>query len=421
MVLKNNGLGGIDNMSVEKGFKRVTFELMDKLLGVSDLEEALSGSLEIIARDLGSEAGAVWLLDKENDILTPAFHMGPADISNVTVRKGQGAEGYVIETGESLLVSDATWDPRFDGTAFDKKGFTTRSLICVPVKNADEGEIIGCFLLINRINGTRYGEEELEICEQAAALSAKTIGEKGCYVVPEEKKQVLVSLKGVTKDIENGGKVSSILNGVNLDIYKNEFVVLLGEPGSGNTAVMNIAGGMDTPTEGTMSFEDMDYSNPTDEWLTQFRRDFASLIFKSGNLMPNLTVLENVQFIAKLAEDSISPWDALDKTGLEELAGNYPSSLTGSQQLCAAVAKAIVKKPQIILADDPTALLSYDESIEFLSVIQSVVSDRKTTLVMTTQNAEIAKMADRVVRFKGGKVLSIKKNLHPLSAEELVW
>ena len=408
-------------MSVEKGFKRVTFELMDKLLGVKDLEEALSGSLEIIAKELVCEAGAVWLLDKENDILAPAFQMGPADISNVTVKKGQGAEGYVVETGESLLVSDATWDPRFDGTAFDKKGLTTRSLICVPVRNAEDGEIIGCFLVINRANGTRYGEEELEICEQAAALSAKVIGDKGFYIAPEEKKQVLVSLKGVTKEIENGGTVSSILNGVNLDIYKNEFVVLLGEPGSGNAAVMNIAGGLDTPTEGTMSFEDIDYSNPTDEWLTQFRRDFAGIIFKSGNLMPNLTVLENVQFIAKLTEDSMSPWDALDKTGLEEVAGNYPSALSGAQQLSAALAKAIVKKPQIILADDPTALLSYEESIEFLKVVQSVVGDRKTTIVMATQNAEIAKMADRVVRFKGGKVLSIKKNHHPLSAEELVW
>ena len=95
--------------------------------------------------------------------------------------------------------------------------------------------------------------------------------------------------------------------------------------------------------------------------------------------------------------------------------------MSGAQQLSAALAKAIVKKPQIILADDPTALLSYEESIEFLKVVQSVVGDRKTTIVMATQNAEIAKMADRVVRFKGGKVLNIKKNHHPLSAEELVW
>lgn len=408
-------------MSVEKGFRHVTFELMDKLLGVSDLGEALSGTLEVITRALDSEAGAVWLLDQEKDVLTPVFQMGPADLSNVIIRNGKAVEGEVTKSGESLLVSDATWDPRFDGTAFDHKGLATKTMICVPVKNINDGSVIGCMLVINRNDGTRYGEEELDLCEQAADLASKTISGKGFLVVSDEKKQVLVTFKDAVKKITNGENVSKILRGINLNIYKNEFVVLLGEPGSGNSAIMNVAGGMDTLTEGIMTFEDNDYSMPTEEWLTQFRRDFVGMVFKTNNLMPNLTALENVEFIAELSEDSISAWDALDKIDMAEFAGEYPANLTPGQKQCIAIAKAIVKKPHLIIVDNPTAALDYNDSIMFLSCLEKVVTDRSTTIVMATRNAEIAKMADRVVSVKRGKIVSIKKNIHPLHAEELVW
>ena len=137
--------------------------------------------------------------------------------------------------------------------------------------------------------------------------------------------------------------------------------------------------------------------------------------------MPNLTALENVEFIAELVDNPLSSAEALAKVGLSERAGNYPGQMSGGQQQRVSIARAIVKKPKLILADEPTAALDYTTSIEVLRVIEDIVKNKGTTVMMVTHNVEIAKMADRVVKVRNGKIASIKKNLHPLHAEELVW
>ena len=406
-------------MAEEKRFVQATYQIMEQLLEVDNLEDALSGSLEIIVKTLNSEAGAIWFLDPATDHLSPLFHIGPADISNTIIENGMGIEGVVTKTGKSIMVEDATNDPRFDGTIFDDNDLVTRTMICVPLNNLHD--VIGCVQIVNKKDGGLYDAEELKLCEHMASLAAITIDEKGLVVDLSEKKEVLAVLKGVTKEFPSGDGVLQVLKGINLEIYKNEFVVILGESGCGKTTMMNIVGGMDFLTDGQLLIEDRDFSHPTDAELTRFRREYVGFIFQAYNLMPNLTALENVEFIAELVDDPMPAREAIAKVKLTERENNYPGQLSGGQQQRVSIARAIVKRPKLILADEPTAALDYTTSIEVLSVVEEIVKNQGATVMMVTHNAEIAKMADRVVKLRNGRISSIKKNLHPLHAEELVW
>ena len=392
---------------------------MEQLLEVDNLDDALSGSLEIIVKTLNSEAGAIWLLDPKTDRLTPMFHIGPADISDITVENGLGIEGVVTKTGKSVIVEDAANDSRFDGTVFDDNGLITKTMICVPLNNLHE--VIGCVQIVNKEDGSLYDADELQLCERMASLAAITIDEKGLIVDLGERKEILATLRNVTKEFPSGDGVLRVLKGINLDIYKNEFVVVLGESGCGKSTMMNIVGGMDFLTDGTLTVEGRDFSHPSDAELTKYRREYIGFIFQSYNLMPNLTALENVQFIAELVKEPMDAAEAIAKVGLAECANNYPGQMSGGQQQRVSIARAIVKKPKLILADEPTAALDYTTSIEVLSVVEDIVRNQGATVMMVTHNPEIAKMADRVVKVRNGKIASIKKNLHPVHAEELVW
>ena len=406
-------------MAEEKRFAKATWQIMEQLLEVDSLDDALSGSLEIIVTTLNSEAGAIWLLDPKTDRLSPLYHTGSADISNITVENGQGIEGLVTKTGKSIMVTDTAVDARFDGTVFDDNGLTTRTMICVPLNNLHD--VIGCVQIVNKKDGSLYDEEELQLCERMAVLAAITIDEKGLAVDLGEKKEVLAVLKNVTKEFPSGDGMLKVLKGVNLEIYKNEFVVVLGESGCGKSTMMNIVGGMDFLTDGTLTIEGRDFSHPTDAELTKYRREYIGFIFQAYNLMPNLTALENVQFIAELVKDPMDPREAIEKVGLSDRANNYPGQMSGGQQQRVSIARAIVKRPKLILADEPTAALDYTTSIEVLSVVEDIVRQQGATVMMVTHNSVIARMADRVVKVRGGRIASIKRNLHPVHAKDLVW
>lgn len=406
-------------MAENKRFSKASWAITAQLLKVDNLEEALSGSLDIIVKTLNSEAGAIWLLDPKTDRISPVFHIGPADISNISVENGLGIEGIVTQTGKSMLVEDAASDPRFDGTVFDDNDLVTKTMICVPLNNTHD--VIGCVQIVNKLDGTLYDEEELQLCERMASLAAITIDEKGLIVDLEEKKELLATLRNITKEFKTGDTTLKVLKGINLDVYKNEFIVVLGESGCGKSTMMNILGGMDFLTTGELTIEGKDFSHPSDEELTKYRRDYIGYIFQSYNLMPNLTALENVEFIAELAKDPMSSKEALAKVNMSQRENNYPGQMSGGQQQRVSIARAIVKKPKLILADEPTAALDYTTSIEVLQTIEDIVKTQGTTVMMVTHNVEIAKMADRVVKVRNGKIASIKKNMHPLHAVDLIW
>ena len=398
---------------------KAIWQITERLRDSDDLAAALEGCLEIITKAMNCEAGSVWLMSNKTERLSVVSYVGSVDISGISVEKNQGIVGAVTQSGESVIVVDASNDERFTKVVDEETGFVTKSMICVPLKN--EYETIGCIELINKCSGESYTLEDLSLLEQMASLAAVAIEEKGFTFDLEEGKRVIISLRGVTKSYLSGGEETTVLKGIDLDIYENEFIVVLGESGCGKSTMMNIIGGMDSLTEGTLTVEGKDFSHPTSAELTNFRRNYVGFVFQSYNLMPNLTARENVQFIAEISPNPGDVDDALEKVGLTKRAGNYPAQMSGGQQQRVSIARALAKNPKVIFADEPTAALDYRTGIEVLQVIEEIIKTQDTTVMMITHNPEIAKMADRVIRLSDGRISSIRRNLHPVSAKELSW
>ncbi len=400
---------------------RLLGELMNLLrlvLETDDITEALNGALEMIVSVLKCEEGAIWLLAKDTNLLMPLCHIGPVSFTNITVENGLGVEGTVTQSGKTILIRD-TLTEDYPGSVLDDCGPQVRNMLCVPVKSP--GQTLGCIQIANKTDGSSYDEEEVQLCERIAALAAITMEEKGFAVSVGEKKDVLITLRNVIKEFPSGDGVIRVLKGINLELYKNEFVVILGESGCGKSTLVNIIGGMDQLTDGSLMIDGKDFSRPTDAELTKFRREYMGFVFQQYNLMPNLTAQENVQFIADLVKDPMPAAEAIAKVGLTDRADNFPAALSGGQQQRVSIARAIVKKPKIIFADEPTAALDYQTSIEVLSVFEQIVQSRGATVVMITHNPEIARMANRVVKLRNGMIASIRVNLHPAAAKDLVW
>ncbi len=402
-----------DNMTA------ATWMISSALLEAEDLETAFTHTLEVISKLLRAEGGAIWILNKSTGLLQCVMCIGPLDLMGITFENGIGTEGQVVTSENSVLIRETEKEEAFEGDIFDDQGFKTKSLICVPLKALDE--TVGCLCLATSREGGIFTEEDLKVCEHTAALTAMIIEEKGLTLTLPPEKPVLMELKDITKEYPSGEDVLHVLNGINLKIFKNEFVVVLGESGCGKSTMMNIIGAMDYATSGTIQLEGSNFSAPDEKTLTEFRRSYIGFIFQSYNLMPNLTARENIQFIAEISKNPRDVDEALALVGLTDRAGNFPSQLSGGQQQRVSIARAIVKNPRIILADEPTAALDFKTGQEILKVIEDIVHSEDTTVLMVTHNAEIAKMADRVVKLRSGKVSSIKYNAHPLHAEELVW
>ena len=193
-------------MQKKNKYSAVLQELFEELLEEENLEAALAGSLDILAKALKSEAGVIWLLDKEQSRLMPMFHIGAIDLSNFSVELGNTVESFVTKTGESILMSTDAQDDRWTGTLLDENGIKVTTGVCVPLNNLHE--VVGCLQIVNKKDGSDYSEDEMKLCQRLAAMTALTIEEKGLKVSAGEKKEVLISLRGVTKEFPSGdGKI----------------------------------------------------------------------------------------------------------------------------------------------------------------------------------------------------------------------
>lgn len=399
-------------------YLQAVWQITQQLQTEDQLESALSSCLEIIVNTLKCEEGSVWLTNSEDSRLYCLTNFGKTDITGFSVALGQGIAGNAALSGEAEIVSDCSKDPRFTKAIDSETGFVTRSLICAPLKTAHG--TLGVIQMINKKEGL-FSEDDLELCVDLASLVAIAVEDKGLVFSPSKKRETVISLRGVTKEFPSGEETIRVLKGVDLDIYRNEFLVILGESGCGKSTMLNIIGGMDQLTDGTFTVQGVDYSHPSEQELTDYRRDFVGFIFQSYNLMPNLTALENVEFIAEICKHPRKSEDMIELVGLSDRAGNYPSMMSGGQQQRVSIARALVKDPAVILADEPTAALDYKTSIDVLRIIEDVVANHGATVIMVTHNPEIAKMANRVVRVKDGLIYNIRVNVHPLHAEELSW
>lgn len=400
-------------------YTQVIWEITKLLQEAESLEDALRTSLSEVVKAVGAEAGTIWFYNSAGDRrIYPSFIIGGADLTGMSLAEGEGIAGQVVQSGKTTVVKDCQKDERWAGRFDEATGFVTKSMICVPLIN--KYETIGCIQIINKKDGSLYDDADVDLCENLAMLTAIAIDGRGLNLGFAEEKKSIISLRGVTKVFGQGDTQIQILKGVNLDVREGEFLVILGESGCGKSTMLNIIGGMDQLTGGTFLFDGEDYSHADEKTLTMYRRHSVGFIFQAYNLMPTLTAKENLEFIGELCEDPMDAEAALERVGLLGRKDNYPSQMSGGQQQRVSIARALMKKPRLILADEPTAALDYETSIEVLTVLEEVIK-AGTTMLMVTHNEEIAKMANRVIRMKGGVVAEIIVNRHPAAAKELVW
>jgi len=228
-------------------------------------------------------------------------------------------------------------------------------------------------------------------------------------------------VRGLTKVYRTEAAAVRALDGVDLDIAPGELMVLLGPSGSGKSTLLNILGGLDRATSGEVIFDGQDITGASDAELTRYRRRAVGFIFQFFNLTPSLTARENVELITEIADDPMKPDEALALVGLADRLDHFPAELSGGQQQRVAVARAIAKRPKVLFCDEPTGSLDSASGVRVLEAIVKVAAETGATVVMVTHNAAIAEIADRVVRFRDGKVADIGVNAQRKQPAEVRW
>ncbi len=227
--------------------------------------------------------------------------------------------------------------------------------------------------------------------------------------------------RGLTKTYGSGDTAVHALRDVDLDVREGEFIVLLGASGSGKSTLLNILGGLDVPTSGQVDFLGEPLGAAGDEALTRYRRDHVGFVFQFYNLIPSLTVAENVALVTDISRDPMLVDEALALVALTPRRDHFPSQLSGGEQQRVAIARAIAKRPQLLLCDEPTGALDYTTGKLVLEVIARINAELGTTAIVITHNAAIAGMADRVVRLADGRVASVEVPARRLTPAELSW
>lgn len=233
--------------------------------------------------------------------------------------------------------------------------------------------------------------------------------------------EVVLEARGLVKRYVLGEVEVLALRGVDLAVRRSEFVVLLGASGSGKSTLLNVLGGLDTPTGGEVRFLDHDLARVGERELTRFRREHVGFVFQFYNLIPSLTARENVELVTEIAENPMDPAEALALVGLGARLDHFPSQMSGGEQQRVAMARAIAKRPDVLLCDEPTGALDYPTGKVVLEVIERIHRELGTTTIVITHNAAIAGMADRVLRLADGRIVSDERNPRRLSPAELSW
>ncbi len=228
-------------------------------------------------------------------------------------------------------------------------------------------------------------------------------------------------VRGLTKIYGEGTAQVRALDGVDLDLHEGELVVLLGPSGSGKTTLLNQLGGLDLPTAGELVYRDTDLTHATEAQLTGYRRDSVGFIFQFYNLIPSLTARENVGLITEIARDPMPPEEALAMVNLTPRMDHFPAQLSGGEQQRVAIARAIAKRPEVLLCDEPTGALDVRTGIVVLEALERANRELGTLTIIITHNAVMAEMADRVIHFSDGRVLSEHRNATRAAPSTLRW
>ena len=230
-----------------------------------------------------------------------------------------------------------------------------------------------------------------------------------------------IEFKNISKTYQMGEVEIKALNKATFSIDEGELVVILGPSGAGKTTALNILGGMDSATSGTLKIAGQDITNLKDKELIKYRRNDFGFVFQFYNLVQNLTALENVELAVQLCKDHLNPETILKKVGLKNRLNNFPSQLSGGEQQRVAIARAIAKNPRVLLCDEPTGALDYKTGKQILKLLEETCHQENMTVIIVTHNSALADMADKVIKFKNGQVEEIYLNHNPLPIESIEW
>ena len=230
-----------------------------------------------------------------------------------------------------------------------------------------------------------------------------------------------ITVNNIKKVYKMGDNEIKAADGVNFEIEVGSFTVIVGPSGAGKTTVMNILGGMDLPSSGSIKVDGREISNLTDKEMTYYRRDDVGFVFQSYNLISNLTALENVEMATQIKEDAKDARETLEQVGLGDRLDNFPAQLSGGEQQRVAIARAIAKNPKLLLCDEPTGALDTETGPQILRVLHECSRVYNMTVVVITHNRAITQMADQIIEIKNGRVEEDIKNDHILSVDEIEW
>ncbi|MEE1371897.1 MAG: ABC transporter ATP-binding protein [Parolsenella sp.] len=225
----------------------------------------------------------------------------------------------------------------------------------------------------------------------------------------------------VVKAYGSGATEIHALDEANFAVEKGELAVILGASGAGKTTALNILGGMDTATSGRVVVDGRDITRASENDLVEYRRADVGFVFQFYNLVPNLTALENVELAAQICPDSLDARETLEKVGLASRLSNFPAQLSGGEQQRVSIARAVAKNPKLLLCDEPTGALDYVTGKQILQLLQDTCRKDGITVVLITHNAALAPMADRLIRFKSGKVIEMSVNPSPTPISQIEW
>ena len=231
----------------------------------------------------------------------------------------------------------------------------------------------------------------------------------------------IVEFKEVSRVYRNGDHEQRALDRVNLQLEEGKFIVILGPSGAGKSTLLNLLGGLDNPTEGTITVKGRDISTLSANELADYRAASVGFVFQSYNLIPTLTVIENVALVKEIAPKPLSSHDMLKAVGLADHIHQFPSELSGGEQQRVSIARALAKDPDILLCDEPTGALDSETGVVVLKLLLSMAREMGKTIIIVTHNQNIAKMADVVIRVKNGKIQSCEEQANPMSVDEVDW
>lgn len=233
----------------------------------------------------------------------------------------------------------------------------------------------------------------------------------------------IVELKNVSKTYKTGENEFKALDNIDLDINKGEFVVILGPSGAGKSTLLNLIGGMDTPTEGSIKIDGEEISKYTESQLSDYRAENIGFIFQFYNILPTLTVLENVELVKDIVKSGNDSKEAIKAVGLEQHMNKFPNQLSGGEQQRVSIARAIAKNPKLLLCDEPTGALDSKTGVEVLKLLKKQCDGNNgaNTVIIVTHNSLFAEIADTVIRVKNGKIESVTANENPKNIDEVKW